>query len=82
MEKNTTPTLADLVALLDPETLETLTARLHCVAATEQEAPEQMLLSFLDESLTAHEEVANEGMSRVEMAEAILDELPEAVVTP
>lgn len=80
MEKNhnttgATPTIADLIKLLDPATVNLLTERLHKVASSEEEAPEQMLLSFLDESLSAHEEVNEHGMGRVQMVSAILDEM-------
>ncbi len=71
------PTVAELIALLDPATLEVLTARLHRVAEHEGEPPEQMLLSFIDQSLSAHEEVEQHGMDRVEMAEAILEAIPQ-----
>ena len=74
---STTPTLFDLIKLLDPATLDLLTARLHQVAAVQEEPPEQMLLSFIDQSLSAHEEVEQHGMDRVEMAEAILEAIPQ-----
>jgi hypothetical protein len=75
MNKTHAPTLSDLIALLDPATLDVLTARLHRVASNEGEPPEQLLLSFIDESLAAHEEVET-GLDRVELAEALLDALP------
>ena len=74
---STTPTLFDLIKLLDPATLDLLTARLHQVAAVQEEPPEQMPLSFIDQSLSAHEEVEQHGMDRVEMAEAILEAIPQ-----
>lgn len=77
MQNTHTPTVAELIALLDPATLKVLTARLHRVAENEGEPPEQMLLSFIDESLSAHEEVEQHGMDRVEMAEAILEAIPQ-----
>ena len=77
MQKTHVPTVAELIALLDPATLEVLTTRLHRVAEDEGEPPEQMLLSFIDRSLSAHEEVEQHGMDRVEMAEAILDVIPQ-----
>lgn len=77
MHNTQTPTLTDLIGLLDPQTLEILAARLQRVASEEGDKPEQLLLSFIDESLAAHEEVYERGMQRVEMAEAILDTLPE-----
>ena len=77
MQKTHAPTVAELIALLDPATLEVLTARLHRVAEDEGEPPEQMLLSFIDQSLSAHEEVEQHGMNRVDMAEAILEVIPQ-----
>ena len=52
----TTPTLSDLIGLLDPATLDLLTARLHQVAAVQEEAPEQLLFSFIEDSLAVYEE--------------------------
>ena len=77
MQNSSIPTVAELIALLDPVTLDVLTARLHRVAENEGEPPEQMLLSFIDQSLSAHEEVEQHGMDRVEMAEAILEAIPQ-----
>ena len=53
---STTPTLFDLIKLLDPATLDLLIARLHQVAAVQEEAPEQLLFSFIEDSLAVYEE--------------------------
>lgn len=51
-----TPTLSDLIKLLDPATLDLLTERLHKVASVQEEAPEQLLFSFIEDSLAVYEE--------------------------
>ena len=51
-----TPTLKNLIALLDETTLEVLYQRLMSVARAQEQSPEQMLLAFLDEGLSCHEE--------------------------
>jgi|GEM_PF-6068752 len=68
------PTLADLIALLDQDTLRALTARLHRLAAGAEQPPEQMLMEFIDDCLTAHEEEI-ESYSRAGMANTILESL-------
>lgn len=51
-----TPTLSDLIKLLDPATLDLLTERLHKVASVQEEAPEQLLFSFIEDCLAVYEE--------------------------
>ena len=65
-------TIQQLLALLDPDTLSAVTERLHKVAAVQQEAPEQMLLAFIDDCLAAHEEEGNDDSA---VAGLILEEI-------
>jgi hypothetical protein len=72
LPQTTGATLQQLLALLDPDTLSAVTERLHKVAAVQQEAPEQMLLAFIDDCLAAHEE---EGDDDSVVAGLILEEI-------
>lgn len=58
--QSTAPTLSDLIKLLDPATLNLLTERLHKVASVQEEAPEQLLFSFIEDSLSVYEEEGDE----------------------
>lgn len=73
----TTPTLFDLIKLLDPATLDLLTARLHQVAAVQEEAPEQLLFSFIDDSLAVYEE-GEEDPEKVAAFAAFIESLDKA----
>jgi hypothetical protein len=73
----TNPTLSDLIGLLDPATLDLLTARLHQVAAVQEEAPEQLLFSFIDDSLAVYEE-DNEDPEKVAAFAAFIESLNKA----
>lgn len=68
-----TPTIQDLVSLLDQKTLNALSKRLQEVARVEEADPSQLLFSFIEEGLQAHEEVSSHGMERHVLAEEILE---------
>lgn len=70
-----TPTIQDLISLLDQKTLNALSKRLQEVARVEEEDPSQLLFSFIDEGLQAHEEVSSHGLGRHILAEEILETL-------
>ena len=72
---NTTPTIQDLISLLDQKTLTALSKRLQEVARAEEEDPSQLLFSFIEEGLQAHEEVSSLGMGRHVLAGEILETL-------
>lgn len=72
-----TPTLSDLIKLLDPATLDLLTERLHKVASVQEEAPEQLLFSFIEDSLAVYEEDDEGGAARVA---AFLESLDKAAL--
>jgi hypothetical protein len=58
--------IADLIRLLDQPTLDALSARLHKVLGTLEEADaSQLLFEFINDGLTAHEEIDPKAITMV-----------------
>jgi hypothetical protein len=74
MTNTAKPSITELISLLDPETLNALTARLHRVAEGHETPvdPQQLLLGIIDDAFQAYEEDMSGDAAT---AEALLQEI-------